>query len=151
MRMKLMVIALLLCSSVANALSFQNSVRAEFVSNRDGSWQRMKAVYNLFQGDKNACELRTLTGTIVHLNYDEQSATSITGMTLETSNGKREYISVDTEALYSLNMVEQGMIHTLIAKGKRARVDVYGCGVYGNAWNANNILAIGISNRRRNK
>lgn len=151
MNMKLMFIALLLCSTVANALSFQNAVRAEFVSNRDGSRQRMKAVYNLFHGDKNACEPKTLTGTIVHLNYDEQSATSITGMTLETSSGKREFISVDTEALYSLNMVEQGMIHTLIANGKKVRVEVYGCGVYGNAWNANNILAVGTFNRRRNK
>lgn len=119
-----------------------NRARADIREQRGKT--AMIALYNIAGDDSQGCVLRTFTGTIVKVHYDEEFAIRIDGFTLLHAKRERTFFNIEDEFYteFGLPRSDLSWLPTLLTQNNRVRVDAYLCGAGGNYALANNIVTV---------
>jgi hypothetical protein len=83
-------------------------------------------------------ESSPLVGTIVKRRYGDDGL-AVTGIVVETDDGDRLLLNVDSTRTATLSQVDQGNIGALLKEGVRASAWYYACGAAGRVWDVDRI------------
>jgi hypothetical protein len=86
-----------------------------------------------------SCHPDEAVGRVIRLQYDKESELSITGVTIQTSEGYRRFYNIVSDRpTEDVPMVTMGWINrgleTLLRVGRTARIGYYMCGAAGRVW-----------------
>lgn len=97
-----------------------------------GTAVAIRGLYSTSDGPADpTCPQATWAGRIVHVRYDEVTATRIVGITIEDRKKTRDYLTLD-ESLYSqLSAADLAWVPKLLRVGNRVKVSAFGCGAAG--------------------
>jgi hypothetical protein len=73
---------------------------------------------------------QSIIGTIVSRKFDDDELTLI-GFTIREKNNERTFVNIDAEYVAGKGRFIPGQLSSILGKGKRIKVRVYGCGASG--------------------
>jgi hypothetical protein len=99
--------------------------------NKQGQAYSLTGLYSSSEDNSGCAGPATWIGTIVHIRYDDITATRTLGITVEDSKRERNYLNIREDLYKKLSMVELGHLSSIFKKRKLVRVKSYGCGAAG--------------------